>query len=345
MPWALAQAERALGIESSVLYSQSSWMDYPANTTLRLEQVHGKLARFTKLFRTFLQIRDNYEVFHFNFGQSLLSLQRFGIYEAEVPFYPKDKKLFVTYNGCDARQKYPTIERTTVSACHRSRCYSGICNSGTMDKIKQKRIGKMAQYVGHMWAVNPDLLHFLPKDKSSFLPYLVNVEITPPKKMDFDKKKLRVIHAPTNRAAKGSDSIIATMEELKGMQDAEVEFQVMEELPHKQAIKNLSQADLVIDQILIGWYGGFAVEAMSMGKPVICRIAEEDLHFIPRSMAADVKEAFINTNQENLKDMILRCIEDRDFLKRKSEAALEYARTWHNPKYVASITKEAYESL
>jgi hypothetical protein len=81
-----------------------------------------------------------------------------------------------------------------------------------------------------------------------------------------------------------------------------------------------------------------------MGKPVICRIEEEDLHFIPKQMAADLKDAFIQGEETNLKEVILRCIEDREFLQRKSEAGLDYARTWHDPKYVAGITKEAYES-
>ena len=72
-------------------------------------------------------------------------------------------------------------------------------------------------------------------------------------------------------------------------------------------------------------------------------IAEKDLHFIPKEMAADLKGAFINACHMDLKEMLVRCIEDREFLKRKSEAGLEYARKWHDPKYVASITKEAYE--
>jgi glycosyltransferase involved in cell wall biosynthesis len=163
------------------------------------------------------------------------------------------------------------------------------------------------------------------------------------KKPTLDKKKLRVVHAPTNRAAKGSDRIIAMMEKVKEKYGGEVEFQLVEQLPHKEAIRIFRHADLLIDQILIGWYGGVAIEAMGMGKPVICRIADEDLHFLPSKMAEDIKEAFIVANPESLDEVVIKCIEDRKFLKRKSEAGLEYARTWHDPKYVASITKEAYE--
>jgi hypothetical protein len=202
----------------------------------------------------------------------------------------------------------------------------------------------MAKYVRQMWAVNPDLLHFLPKEKASFLPYAVIMDKSPPKKPTFDQKKLKVVHAATDRGKKGSEIIIAAMEQVKRTAAGRVEFQIVENLSHEQATKVYREADLIIDQILVGWYGGFAVEVMSMGKPVICRIAKEDLHFIPEQMAADLQDAFIHGEETNLKEVILRCIEDREFLQRKAEAGLDYALTWHDPKYVASITKEAYET-
>lgn len=345
MPWALAQGERALGLESQVLYSHSNWLDYSSDICLNLETVDGNLSKIQKLISTFFSVRKKFDIFHFNYGRTLIHTEKFGIVQAELPFYPNQAKLFVTYNGCDARQKFPTMARTMISPCHDAKCYNGICNCGKRDRMRRKSIEKMAKYVRHIWAVNPDLLHFLPKEKSSFLPYSIYMDNAELKKPTLDKKNLRVVHAPTNRAAKGSDRIIATMEQLKEKHDGEVEFQVVEHLPHKQAIRMFRGADLFIDQILIGWYGGAAVEAMSMGKPVICRIAEEDLHFLPSEMAEGIKEAFIEANPDNLEEVVIRCIEDREFLKRKSEAALEYARKWHDPKYVASITKEAYENV
>ncbi|MGD9036507.1 MAG: hypothetical protein PVF10_08120 [Syntrophobacterales bacterium] len=344
MPWGLAQGERSLGLNSQVLYTYTNWLDYPNDICLNLERVNSRLVKLKKLSSTFFAIRDKFDVFHFNFGQSLINTEKLGMIQVEIPFYPQKAKLFVTYNGCDARQKYPTVARREISACHSHDCFDGVCNSGKRDRMRRKGIAKMAKYVRHMWAVNPDLLHFLPKEKASFLPYAVILDKSSPKKPTFDKKKLKVVHAATDRAAKGSDIIIAAMEQVKKTAASKVEFQVIENLPHQQATKVYREADLIIDQVLVGWYGGIAVEVMSMGKPVICRIEEEDLHFIPKQMAADLKDAFIQGEETNLKEVILRCIEDREFLQRKSEAGLDYARTWHDPKYVAGITKEAYES-
>lgn len=344
MPWGLSQGERSLGLHSRVLYSSSSQYSYPSDLNLHLEKTPSPIVRFSKLLKTFVQIRNDYDIFHFNYGSSLIHSTKYKLFHLELPFYPKRAKLFVTYNGCDARQKYPTIKRTKVSACHYSECYGGLCNSGDMDSIRRRGIAKMAKYVEHMWAVNPDLLYFLPKEKSSFLPYSVNTDNITIARQNFGEKKLRIVHAPTERAVKGSNIILAILEDLKKHRNIEIDFEIVENLPHEHAIEVLKKAHLIIDQILVGWYGGLAVEVMSMGKPVICRIAEEDLQFIPKQMASDLKDSFINASEADLKDIILRCIEDRDFLQRKSESALDYARKWHAPEYVASITKKAYES-
>src|SRR6058998_2007963 len=46
-------------------------------------------------------------------------------------------------------------------------------------------------------------------------------------------------------------------------------------------------ADLLVDQLLTGWYGAVAVEMMALGKPVVCYLREDDLKFIDSRMRAD----------------------------------------------------------
>ncbi len=105
------------------------------------------------------------------------------------------------------------------------------------------------------------------------------------------------------------------------------------------------KADIVIDQLRIGWYGAFAVEVMKMGKPVIAYINEDDLKFIPQEMAKDCREAMINANEESIEKVLWDYIENRGCLELKRNAQMEYVRKWHDPIYVASITKKVYEEM
>lgn len=340
--WGLAQGERSLGLESKVLVLNQTWTNYPDDINLNLQNIY-KLEKYKKLALTFWEIRNKYDIFHFNYGSSLIHFPEKYLNQIELPFYPTEAKLFVTYNGCDARQKYPTMKRTQIAACHNPNCYNGACNSGKLDEYRRRGINKMAHYVNHIWALNPDLLYFLPKEKSSFLPYAISfdgLKIFPPKL----GKQLKIVHAPTNREAKGTDYILNAIEKIKMTHGDLIEMCLVENISHDQALKIYQEADLIIDQILIGWYGGFAVEAMKMGKPVIARIAKEDLKFLPNQMAADVLETVIYADPDLIYEVILQCLDDRAILKHHSEASLDYVNKWHNPKYVASLTKQRYEA-
>jgi glycosyltransferase involved in cell wall biosynthesis len=345
MPWGLAQGEKALGLQSEVLYRSDNWLQYPADRVIfkkEQESLIKKVISLPKLFKEVYRIRKNYDVFHLNYGSSLVDLPRFGLHLIDLPFYKG--KIIVTYNGCDARQKYPTISRVPFSACHQRDCYQGICNNGTLDEMKRLRIAKFEQYAHAVFAVNPDLMHFLPQ-KAIFLPYAISnwdtIRTLPYKGVD---KKLKIVHSPTNRAAKGSDSIIQCLRLIKERYGDLVELLLVENLPNEKARQVYAEADLGIDQILIGWYGGFAVEVMKMGIPVVAFIRKEDLKFLPAAMAQECDNAIIQADPSSLFRKLQEIVENPSILKSYREAALDYVHRWHDPIYVAQITKSVYES-
>lgn len=347
MPWGLAQGERTLGLQSDVLVLLDSWLQYPADKVifksyqkLLMSNIFGLGILIKEIYR----MRNHYDVFHFNFGTSLIDLWRVGLPLLDLPFYKKKGKIVVTYNGCDARQKYKTIQRVSLSACHNDDCYNGRCNSGTGDKVRQRKIAKFDQYADAIFAVNPDLIYFLPK-RTQFLPYAIanwaEIETLPYKGVN---RKLKIVHSPTNRVAKGSDTILRSLDLLKKRYGDRMEVILVENLPQAKARQVYAEADLAIDQILIGWYGGFAVEMMKMGKPVMSFIREEDLKFIPEKMAQECRQAIIHVDPGNLYEKLCFLLENPSVLKKYREAALEYVYRWHDPVYVAGITKTVYES-
>jgi hypothetical protein len=343
----LAQGEKALGLLSDVLVLESTWLSYPADRIL-LKKPNNSLIRkvvnFTTLMKEVSRLRGNYDVFHFNFGTSLIDLWRIGLPLMDLPFYKKKGKIVVTYNGCDARQKYPTIKRVSFSACHNDYCYQGICNNGVRDDVKRIKISKFDRYADAIFAVNPDLLYFLPT-RSNFLPYTIadwsQIETQPYRSVD---RIMRIVHSPTNRMAKGSDLIIQALDLLKKRYGNILEVTLIENVPYRKAREIYAKADLAIDQILIGWYGGFAVEAMKMGKPVMAFIRKEDLKFLPQAMAAECEKAIIQADPSTIYKKIAEIIEDPSMLKTYRVAALDYVHRWHNPLHVAGIAKSFYES-
>ncbi|PKL77178.1 MAG: hypothetical protein CVV27_06535 [Candidatus Melainabacteria bacterium HGW-Melainabacteria-1] len=345
--WGLAQAERAIGLDSEVLIKHDTWLHYPADRILfesppatRLE----KLKTLPLLLEQVQRLSREFDVFHFNFGSTLLDFPSIGLPLAELPLFSRRGKVFVTYNGCDARQKYPTMARVRQAACHQADCYNGMCNSGKEDTQRQTKIARFARYARHVFALNPDLLYFLPKN-ASFLPYTVSgwqaIQLSDYQPPD---RKFKIVHAPTNRVAKGSAYILAALDRLRQRYGARIEVQLIEQVPYVQALELYSQADLVIDQVLIGWYGAVTVECLKMGKPVMVFIRDEDLHFLPPEMARDCRQALINVDSEGIYEKLCELVENTELLLGYREAGLDYVHRWHDPGYVAGLTKLRYET-
>jgi hypothetical protein len=361
--YGLSRAERNLGLKSDVLTCDKSYLDYPADIFFDFNDLHkcnNKIPYYLKKIKKRLlkkdynvfqynfdnymnKINKKYNIIHFNFGTSLYGDDGQGNDFIDFDYYDKKKKFFVTYNGCDCRQKYKIINKYEISACANPLCYDGVCSSEGLDLKKQRKIKKMTDFCDGVFYLNPDLKQFLP-DNSMFLPYSIASWDKITKQEREYKYPLKIVHAPSQRGAKGTNYILDIMEKVKNDYPNKIEFILIEGMKNTDAIKIYEQADILIDQILVGWYGALAVEAMKAGCTVMVYIRESDLKNIPIEMHNDIKNSFINCNQYNLYEKIAEIIENPDLLYKKSKYCYEYVNTWHNPEYVASITKNVYEN-
>ncbi len=342
----LVDGENALGFDSKLLTLNNTKHQYPVSMHKNIGG-NTKVQKFFLRLKTFYQIRNNFDVYHFNFGSSLLHAPQYGINLWDLPWYSSAAKKIMTFQGCDARQKYPTMDRLRATgcdfaACFESDCYRGVCNSGKRDKQRKKTIEKAANYVDHFYALNPDLLHFLPKQNSSFLPYTVaNFDGIQPKTDRFFKNDvMTIIHAPTQRVTKGTAYIVQAVEKLQQDFPGKINFKLIENTSWEAALSLYQQADLFIDQVLLGWYGAVAVEVMKMGIPVACYINEDDLHYVPEKMKQELP--LININKYNCYSVLKGIINQRELLPDLGEQSRSFVELWHDPKRVASIVSKTY---
>ena len=344
MGWALAEGERAHGIDARVLVLYQNDYAYPADIDLHLER-RGMPGRLAGHAAAFFRYRTGFDAYHFNFGSSLLHFLGRGISLVDLPFYDAGARKIFTFNGCDARQKFPTMARNEaagndVAACFASDCYGGMCNSGRLDRNRRAAIDKADRHASHFFAVNPDLLYFLPPGKTTFLPYAVARPSTRPKEEFFAGDAVHIVHAPTQRAAKGTPAILAALDELQREQGPRVRVTIVEGQPQADVQEIYRSADLVIDQVLVGWYGAVAVEAMYAGVAVACYINDDHLAFVPGAMARDLP--LLRVTPSTLLPALRRFVRDRDMARDLSVRGRAFAAAWHDPHRLAQITAAAY---
>lgn len=339
----LARAERRLGLDSLVVAFEPPPFGYEPDEVLfaGAGRIRRELRRWGCLRRA-LRIAD---VVHFNFGSTILprfwpsqhggARTVYGLYARLVEgrdlalLRRAGKGIVVTFQGDDARQEEGL--RARVAPTHGA-WISNYYNAGD-DARKRAAISQFDRNAHALFALNPDLLDVLPM-RAEFLPYAHvdprELATAPPPR----RRRPVVAHLPTDRRVKGTAFLVDAAQRL------DVDLRLIEGVPHAEALRALADADVVVDQLLTGWYGGVAVEAMAFGRPVVAHLHEPDLERLPVAMRAELPVT--DATPETVEDVLRRLLLATDVgeLARRSRA---YVERWHDPRAIAERLVEVYE--
>ncbi len=327
--WGLSRAERLLGYKSDHIIFSSSKFLYHADKNLRLERFPKLIKVLFQLFY-FVRFLLVYDVFHFYFGTSLLP------YNRDLPILKLfNKKIFFTFQGSDIRisKVSNTLHSAQTIVSQHNKC------NNISDEIKKQKINFITKYANKTYILNPDLKLFSPA--SEILPY---AHLFPNKwvtrnKYHTNKTHWTILHAPTDRNIKGTKYVIKSVEELQ-RRGYKVRLLLIENISHDEMLHACAKSDIVIDQLRIGWYGGFAVEMMSLGKPVLCYIDTRMSRYVPYFNQIPI----INVTPSTLTNTIIDLIKDpyRQYIVGNKSRV--FVKKIHNPLHIARKTLNHYLS-
>ena len=180
-----------------------------------------------------------------------------------------------------------------------------------------------------------DLLERHPNINYLFLPFDTK-SFTLKSKLN---ETIRVAHAPTNRYYKGSSPIINLCRKL----DAEglIHFDLIENLPHKDAIKRKQAADIFIDQIgdRGGWgYGMNSVESLSMGICTLTEMNQKYCDFLP-------DHPFVNINEKTIETVLRQLIYDKSKIFNYGRKGKEWVAKYHHFSEVKKTLYNYYKKI
>ena len=126
---------------------------------------------------------------------------------------------------------------------------------------------------------------------------------------------LRILHAPNHQNLKGTKYFIDAVKELKD-EGYNIEIDLVTGIPNDQLRLRMSKADIIADQLIIGWYAMTAIEGMSLGKPVLCFLRKdlEEL-YIEEGLVEKDEIPIVKCDKDNVKDKIRNLIADKQRLE------------------------------
>lgn len=117
-------------------------------------------------------------------------------------------------------------------------------------------------------------------------------------------RPMRILHAPNHKNIKGTRFFEQAVADLQ-REGVAVELVMVQGVPNDQLRTLMKSCDVIADQLIIGWYAMFAIEAMALRKPVMCftRTDLEDLYVQANLLERD-ELPLIKCNPSNVVDVI-----------------------------------------
>lgn len=323
----LTKALRDIGVDATSCHFRNEALHFNADINLHLEQLE-RAERLEKR-QLFLDIAlKNFDVFHFHYGNTFLP-----DYSDLVELKKHGKKIVMQHLGSDVRLL--SVARQFGNPYVRIKEGRRREEDIIMDKLQS-----LSKFIDHAIVADHELLPYV-------APYYKHVHIIRPAidvhlfkphySLPYNDQPL-IVHAPTNKHLKGTEFILAAIERMRRKGYA-FSFKLIEKTSREDAFQIYQEADIIIDQLLIGAIGVFGLEGMALGKATICYIRPGLMDTYPDKLP------LINANPDTIYDQLKYAYKHPEKRYQLGLEARKYVEKHHQSHHIAKQLKKLYESL
>jgi glycosyltransferase involved in cell wall biosynthesis len=173
----------------------------------------------------------------------------------------------------------------------------------------------------------------------------VDVEDWEPKReySGFDGRNgaVSVLHAPNHRHLKGTEELLAAVQELRG-EGLQIDLVLLEGTPNHVVRRTMREVDVLADQFILPGYGLAAIEALASGLPVMCNLEDEATTqlFDTRSFLSECP--IVSTTVETITPNLRRMVSEPSLRRELGLAARAYAEKYHSYEAALFVFESVY---
>lgn len=157
--------------------------------------------------------------------------------------------------------------------------------------------------------------------------------------------RLKVLHAPNHQAIKGTEALTRAIEKLQS-EGLEIELTLIQKKPNSEVLKAIEECDLVVEQLVIGWYAQFAIEAMAYGKPVVSHIDINLMSLYVSKGLLDEKEfPIISADCISIEETLRDFYYNSDSYQDRISSGPEYVEKHHSLEAIGTLFSGIVEDL
>jgi len=276
----------------------------------------NRLASWSQWLALMLQ----HDIFVFQWGGTSLTDGN-----REYPFLKRlNKRIVSVFNGSDIR--YPPAHLQQFSGLPTNAEYQKALLARTSDDpvgpVRNLRIAEL----------HSDLILSVPNQSSMsvrpYMHFLVPIDLSKYACHIPESDVPVIVHAPSSRALKGTDAILAALDTLRA-DGIPFELRLMDRFTNQEVIAELAKADIAIDQLYAPCYGKFGLEAMASGC-ALATCSREDYEPFPSG------RPIWHVDASNILEKLRLLLTNKDLRIRLAREGRSYVERYHAHVAVAS---------
>jgi len=330
--WSFTQVLKHKGYKIDFYGRSDSKFKMPVDIALQFST--NKIIAGIQNFLYFFKIVSKYDVWHLNCMEAFF-------------FYPLNllilkllgKKIILTFRGSEIRLDLDFLPESLFrKSANWPLYYSKKHREGRFLRSFRRRLrAKIFIWFADRVALTAPFLASSVAHYDKIIPYARDLESIFKLKTISHRNKIIVFHSPTVREVKGSVYIEKALKKIC-RKYPQVAFQMPMDLPNDELLRRMAQADIIIDQLLVGWYGGQAVEAMALGKPVIAYMHQPYFNLVDFAEEIPV----YNSNIWTLKRDLEVLINSPSLREKLAKEGVAFVKKYHDPEKIAAEYEKLY---
>lgn len=185
----------------------------------------------------------------------------------------------------------------------------------------------MLDFDGPTFVSTPDLLDFAPR--AQWLPVVVDGARWVTDEPVLERARPVVVHVPSNPFLKGSHLVDAQLQQMSD--SGRIEYRRLEGVPPERMPALVREADVVLDQFVLGLYSVMAVEGMFAGRVVVAHVAQRVRDRVPGELPV------VEAEPEDVVAVLEQILADREAFRLVADAGRQYAQRVHDGTRSAEV--------
>ncbi|HEY2954771.1 MAG TPA: hypothetical protein VGK89_05940 [Candidatus Eisenbacteria bacterium] len=344
----LARGLAENGCEAHSLAYRVDWDGRRPDFVVELDRRRGAAGKAAAMLGAFLRWGRHYDVYHFHFGTSFFGTPFFKgsrgsplsrLRQIDLPLLrAMGKRIVFHFHGCEVRSRERMLAAHPLATCTE-------CDPFCVPREQERTRALAAKHAGLVFYSTLDLGESVPR--GIHLPLAIEAErweraaldrpLPEPDRRDGVRGPVVIAHAPTHRLIKGTRHVQEAVERLHA-EFPRVELRMIDRQPWAAMPEFLSGCDILVDQVMMGWYGLLAIEGMAERRTVVAYLREDLRSHYPDCPIVSAKPATLHAV---LRDLV------RDPARRLAlgERGARFARERHDTKVVGERLLRHYRAM